>query len=57
MGSYMMHHNDGTVRMDWYTFCALKTDAIVKTIQANRMVKPKHTIRPLSRKRGVKQFS
>lgn len=56
MRRYVNYHNDGSVRMDWYTFCKMPVEKIVNTIKENTTVRQPHTIRPTSRTAGVKEF-
>jgi hypothetical protein len=53
---YVQYHRDGTVRMDWYTFRNMSIDKVMRTVSSNARTTKPHTVRPTSKRRGVKQF-
>lgn len=57
VASYVLHHRDGTVRMDWYTFRKLHPDKVMRTVEANAKVRPARKPHRLSNAEGVKQYA
>lgn len=53
---YVLHHKDGSVRMDWYTFSKLKVDRVMDTLKLNASTVAPHVRRPVTVEGNVKEF-